>query len=37
MTTADPELLDGLSPVQWLAQGGDPAEVLRLLDEADHR
>lgn len=37
MTTADPELLDGLSPVQWLAQGGDPTEVLRLLDEADHR
>lgn len=37
MTTADAELLDGLSPVQWLAQGGDPADVVRLLDEADHR
>ncbi|SPT52623.1 Uncharacterised protein [Actinomyces bovis] len=37
MTTADPELLDGLSPVDWLRQGGDPSEVVRLLDEADHR
>lgn len=37
MTTADAEVLDGLSPAQWLLRGGDPAEVVRLLDEADHR
>lgn len=37
MTTPDPEVLDGLSPVTWLQQGADPAEVVRLLDGADHR
>ena len=37
MTSADPEILDGLSPVEWLARGGDPTEVTRVLTEMDHR
>ena len=37
MTSADPEILDGLSPVEWLARGGDPTEATRVLTEIDHR
>ena len=37
MTSADPEILDGLSPVEWLARGGDPTEATRVLTEMDHR
>ena len=37
MTSADPEILDGLSPVEWLARGGDPTEATRVLIEMDHR
>ncbi|TFH53296.1 hypothetical protein E4J66_04095 [Actinomyces viscosus] len=37
MTTADPELLDGMAPRQWLIAGGDPAEVVQRLSDADHR
>ena len=37
MTCADPEILDGLSPVEWLARGGDPTEATRVLTEMDHR
>ena len=37
MTCADPEILDGLSPVEWLARGGDPTEATRVLIEMDHR
>lgn len=37
MTAADPEDLDGLSPRDWLLAGGDPAEALRVLTQADHR
>ena len=37
MTCTDPEILDGLSPVEWLARGGDPTEVTRVLTEMDRR
>lgn len=37
MTTPDPELLDGMAPTQWLIAGGDPAEVVQQLSDADHR
>jgi len=37
MTSADREILDGLSPVEWLARGGDPTEATRVLIEMDHR
>ena len=37
MTCADPEILDGLSPVEWLARGGGPAEVTCVLTEMDRR
>ena len=37
MTTPDPELLDGMAPTQWLIAGGDPAEVVQQLCDADHR
>ena len=37
MTSADPEILDGLSPVEWLARGGDPTEATQVLTEMDHR
>ena len=37
MTSADPEILDGLSPVEWLARGSDPTEATRVLTEMDHR
>ena len=37
MTSADPEILDGLSPVEWLARGGDPTEATRVLTEMDRR
>ena len=37
MTSADPEILDGLSPVEWLARGGDSTEATRVLTEMDRR
>ena len=37
MTCADPEILDGLSPVEWLTRGGGPAEVTCVLTEMDRR
>ena len=37
MTCVDPEILDGLSPVEWLARGGGPAEVTCVLTEMDRR
>ena len=37
MTCAAPEILDGLSPVEWLARGDDPAEATRVLTEMDRR
>lgn len=37
MTCAAPEILDGLSPVEWLARGGDPTEATRVLTEMDRR
>ena len=37
MTCTDPEILDGLSPVEWLAHGSDPAEATRVLTEMDRR
>ena len=37
MTCAAPEILDGLSPVEWLARGGGPTEVTCVLTEMDRR
>lgn len=35
MTSQDAETLGGLSAIEWLRRGGDPAEVVRILAEQD--